>query len=46
MNLEFKREATSFVSQNEEFMKALGKSLDPMDQALYRKFMEAAGRGT
>ncbi len=44
MNQTFQSEAASFVSQNEEFMKALGKSNDPMDQAIYKKFMEAAGR--
>jgi len=46
MNPTFQREATSFVEQNEEFMKVLSKSNDPMDQALYKTFMRAAGRET
>lgn len=44
MNQTFQSEAKKFVEQNEEVMKVLSKSNDPMDQAIYKKFMEAAGR--
>lgn len=44
MNSKFQSEATSFVEQNVDFMKVLSKSSDPMDRAIYKKFMEAAGR--